>query len=104
MNSVHPIELITQEVIEEPLESLNMQLMKLYDSQLLILSLLQSYEQKLTHYAQVSQERQQNTQMLIKTYKDRIYHLKLKLLKISKVLNICNSRVDKVMLELIDSN
>ncbi|KAG7697721.1 hypothetical protein KL930_000224 [Ogataea haglerorum] len=98
--TVHPIELVVQSLIESPLEVLNLNLTSLYESQVILSSILRQLEGKLERTREnlaECQESKDNTSISLDDYVKRVTAMKSQLSAISSKMEIIEQRVDKIL-------
>ncbi|KAG7813442.1 hypothetical protein KL921_000988 [Ogataea angusta] len=98
--TVHPIELVVQSLIESPLEVLNLNLTSLYESQVILSSILRQLEGKLERTREnlkENEDSQDNTTLSLDEYVKRVTAIKSQMSAISSKMEIIEQRVDKIL-------
>ncbi|QPG72859.1 hypothetical protein FOA43_000161 [Brettanomyces nanus] len=110
MAPVHPMELAVQSLLESPLELLSLNLNSLYESQVILSTILKRLESKLNEClknieggdekvnedsSSITTDHSDDT-VNLDTYSERIHKLRQTVEKISMKLEIVEKRIDKI--------
>lgn len=90
MDPIHPIEVTVQQLLEEPLQSLNLNLTSLYESQLILSKMLAKLQ------GTISEAISNMESPISETYLNRLEILEVKLNSVTSILDSVDERLYKI--------